>query len=119
MAQLNYPIGMPVNVTHRVMFIARHGFFVRFESDKLKPCLQTGADVVRAVLSDIYTPSTHSVELCTAQPDDGGNGNVTFAYESRFHSLTLAYTQLKRSPSIVLGHVRAVLGKLSAVDQCQ
>lgn len=104
-AQLNYPIAMPVNVTHRLTFIARHGLFIRFESDKLTPCSQTEASVLTAVLTDIYKPDTR-VELCSGQPS-----NATFHYASLFHSLTLTYTQLRRSPSIILGHVRALSGK--------
>ena len=102
--QFNFPNPSPEAFTHRITFVARHGFYIRFESQSLKACHPIYASL-KVLLSDSYNNDTQ-LKLCNGYSERG------VQFESHFHTLQLQYQVLNRSVSSVLGRVVAFPGTI-------
>ena len=102
-SQLNYPMRMPLNVSHQLAIVAPHGSFLSFESKTLKPCPSVNGAAVRVLLTDVHNAS-YPLQLCS------GSSESHYTYESVFHTLELTYEQVTEGVPIILGRIRALRG---------
>ena len=107
-APLNFPNRTPRSLVHQTTFVARHGFYFRFETKSLRNCPETtnaSAAAVTVRFSDIYNADSET-QLCL------GYSKTPLRLESFFHTFKLRYEVFNGSVSSIFGRIIALPGKL-------